>query len=164
MTNSNVLKNFDYDSHKSRELIFLSQKPVEFFRSESDVPVLTITKFDSQKIIKKEFADSYRKNIQNRMKYLVENLDEDQDAEIFSLSKSTVKKFLEYVKQTEPPLISVDNSGYIVFEWRQYHQYDIVMLLFMTNNRISLTGIKEEKCLLKATGVVQEISNIFLQL
>lgn len=158
---SNVLEKNYYDSPKYE---YYSIKPQEFFTKESELPELTIIKIESQKIIKKDRFKTYKKIISERLDYLFANLDEDQDTEIFNLSKKAVYQFIDYVKTTKTPLISVDNVGNILFEWRDYNNYNIVMLLFKTNDTISLTGIKQNKCLIKVAGIISEVSDIFLQL
>ncbi len=150
--------------YNSPKFEFYSIKPETFFINESEIPELTIIKYESQKIIKKSTAKEYKKAISERLKYLSENLDEDQDLEIFNLSRNTVENFISYIKTTELPLISIDNSGNIIFEWREYNQYEIIMMLFKSDGNISLTGVKEKKCLIKASGIISEVSNVFLQL
>ena len=158
----NALETYNSDSPKYEYYSF--SKPETFIINESEIPELTIVKYEFKKVINKSVAREYKKIILERLNYLYENLDEDQNVEIFDLSRKTVNKFIEYIKTTEKPLISVDDLGNIIFEWRKYNQYDIIMMLFKSNNIISLTGIKEEKCLIKVSGIVSEVSNIFLQL
>ena len=38
------------------------------------------------------------------------------------------------------------------------------MLLFKTNDTISLTGIKQDKCVIKVSGIISEVSDAFLRL
>jgi hypothetical protein len=152
-----------YKSH-SPTYKYYSEKPETVFTKPSDTPELTILKFESQTFITPDRYNSYKKGIGERIKYLIENLDEDQDQKIFELSKKTMEKFIEYVKTTEVPLISVDNVGNIIFEWRNYNSYDILIMLFRTDEKLSLTGIKKNKCLLKISGIIEEVSDIFLQL
>lgn len=119
---------------------------------------------ETQKTIRKGSYITYRKLISERLKYLFDNLDEDQDKEIFNLSKNTVNHFIKYIKTTKTPLVSVDNVGNILFEWRDYNNYNIIMLLFKTNDTISLTGIKQDKCVIKVSGIISEVSDAFLRL
>ena len=119
---------------------------------------------ETQKKIGQDSYIPYRKLISERLKYLFDNLDEDQDKEIFNLSKNTVNHFIEYIKTTKTPLVSVDNVGNILFEWRDYHNYNIIMLLFKTNDTVSLTGIKQNKCVIKVSGIISEVSDAFLRL
>ena len=160
-------KKIESHSYSSSIVEFYKVKPQKYFSNKtniSELTELTVIYTESQKYISKENSDSYKKTINARLKYLNDNLDEEQDYEIFALSERTVKSFVEYVKTTELPLISVDNVGNVIFEWRNYNLYDIVIMLFNTNGTLSLTGIKENKCLLQASGELSEISNIFLQL
>ena len=106
----------------------------------------------------------HSKLISERLKYLFDNLDEDQDKEIFNLSKNTVNHFVGYVKIRKTPLVSVDNVGNIVFECRDYHNYNIIMLLFKINDTISLAGIKQNKCVIKVSGIISEVYDAFLRL
>lgn len=119
---------------------------------------------ETQKKIGQDSYIPYRKLISERLKYLSDNLDEDQNKEIFNLSKNTVNHFIEYIKTTKTPLVSVDNVGNILFEWRDYHNYNIIMLLFKTNDTVSLTGIKQNKCVIKVSGIISEVSDAFLRL
>lgn len=161
MINSKILEKINYPSRKIIRK-YLPEKSI--LTKESEIPNLTVITQISQKIISKKDFDDYKEKITDRLKYLAENLDEEQDEEIFNLSRATADKFLNYIGHTDLPLISVDNSGNIIFEWRHYNNYDIVMLLFKTNETIALTGIKEKECLRKDIGIVKEIADIFLQL
>lgn len=160
-------KEIENYSFSSPIIEFYKVKPQRYLKKNTkygELPELTVLYTEYQKYISKELADTYVKKITERLDYLKDNLDEDQDFEIFNLSKNTVNSFIEYVKNTDLPLMSVDNAGNIIFEWRNYNLYDIVMILFNTNGTMSLTRIKENKSLLQASGELSEISNIFLQL
>jgi hypothetical protein len=112
--------------------------------------------------VKRENLQEYRKSVSERLMYLSDNLDDDQDREIFERSKKVVDKFIGCVKIIDHPLISVDNTGYIVFEWRNYNQYDVVMVLFKTNENVSLVGLKQKKkTILKVSGLISEIAKFF---
>ena len=157
----NVLKTNYYAPQKYKSYF---NKPEEIFTRESELLEFTIVKRETQKTIRKGSYITYRKLISERLKYLFDNLDEDQDKEIFNLSKNTVNHFIKYIKTTKTPLVSVDNVGNILFEWRDYNNYNIIMLLFKTNDTISLTGIKQDKCVIKVSGIISEVSDAFLRL
>lgn len=124
----------------------------------SDVPS---KEYNTERNTKKDYLQKYRKSVSERLKYLSDNLDDDQDREIFERSKKVVDKFISYAKTIDNPLISVDNTGYIVFEWRNYHQYDVVMILFKTTENISFVGIKPKEIILKASGIISKITKLF---
>jgi|GEM_PF-3814877 len=149
-----ILKSSSISSKNIKDLI---RPQYDFFK-------IDFRDSETQKTIRKGSYITYRKLISERLKYLFENLDEDQDKEIFNLSKNTVNHFIEYIKTTKTPLVSVDNVGNILFEWRAYHNYNIIMLLFKTNDTISLTGIKQDKCVIKVSGIISEVSDAFLRL
>lgn len=109
---------------------------------------------------KKDNLQEYKKSVSERLNYLSENLDDDQDREIFENSKKIVNKFIDCAKTASIPLISVDDTGYIVFEWRNYNQYDVIMILFKTTENISYVAVKQKKIVLKGSGLVSEVANI----
>ena len=110
--------------------------------------------------VENEKKNEYKKNVSERLKYLSENLDDDQDEDIFKKSKKIVDKFIGCVKTTDVPLISVDDTGYIVLEWRDYNHYDVVAILFKTTENISYVAVKQKKIVLKGSGLVSEVANL----
>jgi hypothetical protein len=141
---------------------FIHDEPVVFYSDEIDaLPIRTIYKYISKDVITSKKCINYRKTVEKRLDFLEENLDEEQDIDIFTKSKQAVLEFINRIKFSEQPLIGVDNTGYIVFEWHQYNMFDLVMMLFKADSNISLTAIKEKKIVKKATGIISEIVNEF---
>lgn len=100
-----------------------------------------INKIISEDYDKKKIAECKAKT-DSRLKYLESVLDEEQDYVIFKYSKKTALKFAKEAKLSDYPMIGVDNTGYIGFEWRNFKNYKTVMILFNTDETASLTGIK----------------------
>lgn len=110
--------------------------------------------------VKKNNFQECKTSVDERLIFLSDNLDDDQDPEIFEKSKGIVNKFISCAKLTSIPLISVDDAGYIVFEWRNYNHYDVFVILFKTTDSISYVAVKQKKIVLKGSGLVSEVAKI----
>lgn len=98
-----------------------------------------------------------------RIKYLSENLDEDQDRDLFDESLKIFKKVIPNLVFDSPPFLSVDDSGNLIAEWRECFSHTLIALLF-SPSQISMTAFKEKKIVKKMTGVADEIIKEFSKL
>jgi len=104
---------------------------------------------------------AFDQQIDKQLAYLRENLDEDQDKEIFKGSVDCFKRANLSMIYEKPPVLSVDNSGYLIAEWRGYQSYDILLMMFSPNDRISLTAIKGKILVKKISGTMIEVTREF---
>ena len=163
MKNNFITQN-TYKDYSPTYQIYIGKPAMIIQDSNVEMSELEITRFETQKIISKSGYSNYKKILNTRLDYLEEILDEDQDKEIFVLSRKCVDSFVKFIKKTEIPLISVDNVGNIIFEWHNYKSFDFIIMLFRTDSKISYTAIKENKCVIKIQGEIEEVGKNFLKI
>jgi len=146
VTNRNLFnKNFNF--YRPNKISFLSS-----YTSEKPLDV------------SESLFNDCKAKIGKRLRYLKSVLENDQDAEIFKFSKKTALRFVEYTKLLDYPKIGVDDTGYVGFEWHNYKDYDFIIMLFKSKDSATLTGIKDKKCLVKVSGIISEVGDIFKKL
>ena len=163
MKNNFITQN-TYKDYTPTFQLYIGKPAMVVQDSSMEISELEITRFETQKIITKSGYSNYKKVLNTRLDYLFEVLDEEQDKEIFGLSRKSFDLFIKFIKKTEIPLISVDNVGNIIFEWHNYKSFDFIIMLFRTDSKISLTGIKEKKCIIKIQGEIEEVGKNFLKI
>lgn len=161
---NNLITQNKYTDYPHIYQFYIGKPAVVIQDSNMEMSELEITRFETQKIISKSGYSDYKKEINKRLDYLADVLDEDQDKQIFDLSRKSVDSFIKIIKKTELPLISVDNVGDIVFEWHNYKNFDFILMLFRTDSKISMTGIKDSRCVIKLQGDIDEVVKNFLKI
>ena len=105
-----------------------------------------------------------KSSIENRIAVLSENLDEDQDSELFSLSVSLFRSVFPKLITEEPPRLGLDDSGVLVAEWDNYGDYTMVTIRFGDEKQISLVAVKDGRLVNKCVGITDEIISVFNRL
>ncbi len=162
--NNFYFDNDEYNELEKTEFVhFIYRKP-KIDNSEFSQNSLRIITYNSEEFLPASSIKEFNKYISERMKYLSENMDDDQDKEIYEFSKKTMMNFINEIKSISFPRISLDNTGNVVFEWQQFNDYSMVIILFDADNRIAITGIKKNKAILRFNGILEEGIKFFLNL
>jgi hypothetical protein len=135
-------------------------KVIYIFRYENKAPI----KFFESRIKKKRELVNFSKQIGAQLGYLKENLDDDQDLEIFTNSVECFKQANLEMVYEEAPVLSVDNAGCLIAEWRKYKSYDVVLMMFRYQNTISMTAIRDARLVKKISGIVSDVIDEFNRL
>lgn len=167
---TNLMKNnFDFINDSYNELgipefVTRNNRKPRINNSEYYSQSLRIIKYSTEEFITSFEVKRFSRFIEERVLYLKENIDEDQDLEVFEMSKETMWNFVKQIKSATFPMISLDNVGNVVFEWRKFNDYDMLLILFDSDDKMSITGIKENRAILRFSGILDEGIRQFLNL
>jgi len=75
--------------------------------------------------------------IDKRIKYLKDNLKEDQNIKVFDESLNTLNCIKDYLLYE--PLVSVDNNGYIILEYNNTTNYKVFIIELLPKPNIVIT-------------------------
>jgi hypothetical protein len=84
----------------------------------------------------------FQKEIHKRFKFLDGSLEDEQDEEIYKLTKTVALEVLRYLSFEASPLIGIDNSGQVIVEWHDYRECRIIRIIPAIQNKVIFQGIK----------------------
>ncbi|WP_010262765.1 hypothetical protein [Treponema primitia] len=99
----------------------------------------------------------FQKEIHKRFKFLDRSLEDDQDEEIYKLTKTITLEVLQYLSFDIPPFIGIDNSGQVIVEWHNYKECRIVRIIPVIQEKIIFQGIKTNSMSFTVTSTLQNI-------
>jgi hypothetical protein len=119
-----------------------SQQQKQFYRyMGSDSPGTLV--FDTTDFAVSIKETDHTREIARRFDFLDKSLEEDQDREIYKLTKKLLLMLFKYITFDICPYIGVTDSGQVIAEWHKINSFKIARLIPLSQKEVVFQGIKD---------------------